>query len=160
MSCRDLSQPSFAEALVTGYTQGRGFLEDIDRAFDWGAFGVLLAPIHGSTKGAPGYPPVTMFKIILFQQWCTLPIPRGGGSGARPVAVSPVLPPSAGSGDARSCLDLADFARSSTSWDCRRRYRPRPTASSTGAALSKKRGTLVDATIIAAAVRRPMKAAA
>ena len=75
MSCRDLSQPSFAEALVTGYTQGRGFLEDIDRAFDWGAFGVLLAPIHGSTKGAPGYPPVTMFKIILFQQWCTLSDP-------------------------------------------------------------------------------------
>jgi len=47
----------------------------IDRAFDWGAFEVLLSAIHGSTKGAPGYPPVTMLKIILLQQWYTLSDP-------------------------------------------------------------------------------------
>jgi len=47
MSRRDFSQPSFAEAFVTGYTHGGGFLEDIDKAFDWGAFEVLLAPVHG-----------------------------------------------------------------------------------------------------------------
>jgi hypothetical protein len=73
MSRRDLSQPSFADAFVTGYA--RGFLEDIGDTFDWGAFEGLLAPIHSSTKGAPGYPPLTMFKIILLQQWHTLSDP-------------------------------------------------------------------------------------
>ena len=75
MTCRDFSQPSFAEAFVTGYFQGGGFLEVIDRAFDWGAFEVLLSAIHGSRKGAPGYPPLTMFKILLLQQWYTLSDP-------------------------------------------------------------------------------------
>ena len=70
---RDLSQPSFADAFVTGYA--RGFLEEIGETFNWGAFGGLLAPIHSSTKGAPGYPPLTMFKIILLQQWHTLSDP-------------------------------------------------------------------------------------
>jgi hypothetical protein len=33
---RDLSQPSFADALVSGCGKGGGFLERIDKAFDWG----------------------------------------------------------------------------------------------------------------------------
>jgi transposase, IS5 family len=35
----------------------------------------LLSPIHGSAPGAPGYPPLTMFKILLLQQWRTLSDP-------------------------------------------------------------------------------------
>jgi IS5 family transposase len=75
MTCRDLSQPSFAEALVAGQTKGGGFLEVIDEAFDWKGIEVLLSPIDGSTKGAPGYPPLSMLKIILLQQWYTLSDP-------------------------------------------------------------------------------------
>jgi len=75
MSCRDLSQPSFAEAFVSGYGHRGGFLEDIEKTFDWGAVEALLAPIHGSAKGAPGYPPLAMFKILLLQQWYTLSDP-------------------------------------------------------------------------------------
>ena len=75
MSCRDLSQPSFVDALVSGYGKGGGFLDRIDDAFDWSAFEALLAPIHASRRGAPGYPPVTLFKILLLQQWHTLSDP-------------------------------------------------------------------------------------
>jgi hypothetical protein len=50
MSCRDFSQPSFAEAFVTGYTRGGGVLEDIDQAFDWSAFEVLLTPRRCSNR--------------------------------------------------------------------------------------------------------------
>ena len=32
-------------------------------------FEVLFSQINANTKGAPGYPPLTMFKIILLQQW-------------------------------------------------------------------------------------------
>src|SRR5271163_4024185 len=76
MSRRDLSQPSFVDALVSGYGKGGGFLDRIDEAFDWSAFEALLDPIHASTRGAPGYPPVTMSKILLVQQWHTLSDPR------------------------------------------------------------------------------------
>src|SRR5271168_4360432 len=75
MTCRDLSQPSFAEALVAGQTKRGGFLEVIDEAFDWKGIEALLSPIHGSAMGAPGYPPLSMLKIILLQQWYTLSDP-------------------------------------------------------------------------------------
>jgi hypothetical protein len=65
MSRRDLSQPSFVDAMVSGYGRGGGFLDRIEQAFDWSAFEALLAPVHASTRGAPGYPPLTMFKILL-----------------------------------------------------------------------------------------------
>ncbi len=52
-----------------------GRLEDfwtgIERGFDGSAFEALLSPIHGSAMGAPGYPPLTMVKILLLQQWRT-----------------------------------------------------------------------------------------
>jgi transposase, IS5 family len=35
----------------------------------------LLSSIHGPATGAPGYPPLTMFKILLLQQWHTLSDP-------------------------------------------------------------------------------------
>ena len=69
MSHRDLSQPSFVDAMVSGYGKVGGFLDQIEKGFDWSAFEDLLSPIHGSAMGAPGYPPLTMFKIVLLQQW-------------------------------------------------------------------------------------------
>ena len=55
MSRRDLSQPSFVEAMVSGCRKSGGFLDRIEQAFDWPAFEALLASIHASTRGAPGY---------------------------------------------------------------------------------------------------------
>ena len=75
MSRRDLSQPSFVDAMVSGYGTVGGFLDRIEQGFDWSAFEALLAPIHGSAMGALGYPPLTMFKIVLLQQWRTLSDP-------------------------------------------------------------------------------------
>src|SRR5215813_2868218 len=75
LSRRDLSQASFVDALVSGYGKVGGFLDRIDKAFDWSSFEALLSPIHGSAIGAPGYPPLTMFKIVLVQQWRTLSDP-------------------------------------------------------------------------------------
>jgi hypothetical protein len=43
MSRRDLSQPSFVDALVSGCGKVGGFLERIEAAFDWPAFEALLA---------------------------------------------------------------------------------------------------------------------
>jgi hypothetical protein len=48
---RDLSQPSFVDAMVSGYGKVGGFLDRIGRRFDWSAFEALLSPIHGSGRG-------------------------------------------------------------------------------------------------------------
>jgi transposase, IS5 family len=75
MSRHDLSQPSFVDAMVSGNGKVGGCLDRIEQAFDWSAFEALLSPIHGSAVGAPGYPPLTMFKIVLLQQWHALSDP-------------------------------------------------------------------------------------
>jgi hypothetical protein len=48
MSRGDQSQPSFVDAMVSGYGKVGGFLDRIDKAFDWPAFEALLARIHAS----------------------------------------------------------------------------------------------------------------
>ena len=108
MSRRDLSQPSFVDAMVSGYGKVGGFLDRIEQGFDWPAFEALLSPIHGSAMGAPGYPPLTMFKILLLQQWHTLSDPRRRGRRcANRLVVPPLLRPAAVHGDARPRLYLA-----------------------------------------------------
>ena len=61
--------------MVSGCGKGGGFLDRIEEVFEWTAFEALLVPIHASTRGAPGSPPLAMFKILLLQQWHTLSDP-------------------------------------------------------------------------------------
>ena len=50
-------------------------MEEIAKTFEWSAFDVLLRGLHGSADGAPAYLPLTMFKIVLLQQWRRLSDP-------------------------------------------------------------------------------------
>lgn len=154
MSRRELCQPSFVDAMVSGYGKSGGFLDRIEGSFDWSAFEGLLAPIHASRRGAPGYPPLTMFKIVLLQQWHTLSDP------AAEEAVRDRL------SFRRFCglpLDMETPDHASI-------WRFRQTIETLGLSagllaetnrqldalgLMIKRGTLIDATLIAAAVKRP-----
>jgi IS5 family transposase len=154
MSRRDLSQPSFVDAMVSGYGKVGGFLDRIERGFDWSAFEDLLSPIHGSAMGAPGYPPLTMFKIVLLQQWHTLSDP------AAEEAVRDRL------SFRRFCglpLDMETPDHASI-WRFRQTIDKLGLSTKLLAEVNRqldargfviKRGTLVDATIIAGAVRRP-----
>ena len=154
MTCRDFRQPSFAEAFVTGYTHAGGFLQDIDKAFNWEAFGVLLAQIHGSATGAPGYPPIAMFKIVLLQQWYNLSDPAAEEAVRDRLSFRRFcgLPLDRETPDHSSIwrfrqavealgLSEALLAEANRQLDAR--------------GLVVKSGTLVDATLIAASVRRP-----
>ena len=154
MSRRDLSQPSFVDALVSGYGKGGGFLDRIDEAFDWSAFEALLAPIHASTRGAPGYPPVTLFKILLLQQWHTLSDP-GAEEAVRDrlsfrrfcrLPLEAETPDHASIWRFRQTLEKLDLS-STLLFETNRQL--------DALGLIVKRGTLVDATLIAAAVKRP-----
>lgn len=139
---------------MTGYTYGGGFLRDIDGAFNWEGFGVLLAQIHGGEKGAPGYPPVTMFKIVLLQQWRNLSDPAAEEAVRDRLSFRRFcgLPLDRETPDhssiwrfrqAIAALGLSEalLAEANRQLDAR--------------GLVVKSGTLVDATLIAAAVERP-----
>ena len=154
MSRRDLSQPSLVDALVSGYGKVGGFLERIEQGFDWSGFEALLSPIHGSAMGAPGYPPLTMFKIVLLQQWHTLSDP------AAEEAVRDRL------SFRRFCglpLDMETPDHASI-WRFRQTIDKLGLSTKLLAEVNRqldalgfviKRGTLVDATIIAGSGRRP-----
>jgi IS5 family transposase len=154
MSRRDLSQPSFVDALVSGCGKGGGFLDRIAQAFDWSAFEALLAPIHASIRGAPGYPPLAVFKILLVQQWHTLSDP-GAEEAVRdrlsfrrfcglPLEID--TPDHASIWRFRQTIDKLGLSAALLSETNRQLD---------ALGLIVKRSTLVDATLIAAAVKRP-----
>ena len=154
MSRRDLSQPSFVDAMVRGCGKGGGFLDRIEQAFDWSAFEALLSPIHASTRGAPGYPPLVMFKILLLQQWHTLSDPGAEEAVRDRLSFRRFSRIAAGDRDAGPRFDLA-FPPDD------RQARPfgallcETNRQLDALGLIVKRGTLVDATLIEAAVKKP-----
>jgi transposase, IS5 family len=114
----------------------------------------LFGQINSKTNGAPGYPPLTMFKIVLLQQWCTLSDPqaeeavRDRLSFRRFVGVPLDADTPDHSSIWRFRQSLNDLGLSEKLLDeVNRQFDAR--------GLIVKSGTLVDATIIAAAVKRP-----
>ena len=63
--------PTFVDALVPAGLGGNEALERIDAMLDWERIGKVVAEIHAAPEGRPGYPPLTMVKIALLQQWYT-----------------------------------------------------------------------------------------
>lgn len=154
MSRRDLNQPSLADAFVKAYSKGGGFLEDVAKVIDWAAIDVLFAKINAKTLGAPGYPPLAMFKIILLQQWHGLSDPAAEDAVRDRLSFR------------RFCglpLDVETPDHSSI-WRFRQTIQAQGLSEALLGEVNRqldarglvvKRGTLVDATIIAAAVKRP-----
>jgi IS5 family transposase len=140
--------------MVRGYGKSGGFLDRIEAALDWSAFEMLLKPIHASKRGAPGWPPLVMFKIVLLEQWHELSDP-GAEEAVR---------------DRLSFRRFCGLPLEEGTPDHASIWRFRQTIETLGLAagllaetnrqldklgLMVKRGTLVDATLIAASVRRP-----
>ena len=62
------------EQLRLGNDQSRrsGSLDEIAGLIDWAEINRLLAPIHASAKGEPGWPPLALFKALLLSVWYDL----------------------------------------------------------------------------------------
>lgn len=75
MAVRATGQLSLADALVDRGGRRNGALDRLDGLVDWSRIVVLLAPLRGSPYGAPGYPPLVMLKALLLQQWYALSDP-------------------------------------------------------------------------------------
>ena len=72
---RETRQLSLAEALV-GRGKGGARLDRIAEALDWTELDALLAELHSSPTGRPGWPPLSMLKALLLAQWYGLSDPE------------------------------------------------------------------------------------
>lgn len=155
MAERRMGQLSFADNFVAASAGGNAVLEKVSGFVDWSAVARLLREVHGGTLGAPGYPALMMFKALLLQRWYGLSDP----------AMEEALK------DRLSFRRFAGIALSESIPDHSSIWRFRQ-ALGTGLAerlfaevlrqieakgFVLKEGTLVDATLIPAAVNAPEK---
>jgi IS5 family transposase len=75
MSERKVGQLSFADEAVASAAGGNEVLERISGLVDWSRIEALLTEIHGGRMGAPAYPSLLMFKALLLQRWYDLSDP-------------------------------------------------------------------------------------
>lgn len=149
-----MTQSSFVDALLPAGFGRNARLERISGLIDWAPVERLMAGLHTGESGRPPYPPLTMFKALLLQQWYDLSDP----------------------GLEEALLDRVSFRRfCSLALDGRTpdettlcRFRNGLKTAGLGDALFAeilrqldaagyvlKAGTLVDATLVASAVRPP-----
>lgn len=75
MAHRELNQLSLADHIVGRRTPANGLLARVTELLDWTALGKLVGILHNSAYGAPSYPPAVMLKVLLLQQWYGLSDP-------------------------------------------------------------------------------------
>ena len=76
MSERDVGQMSFADGLLAQGAGTNALLDRIVRLVDWSEVAALLSTMHGSRMGAPAYPALALFRALLLQQWYGLSDPQ------------------------------------------------------------------------------------
>lgn len=154
MAHRSMGQLSLADALVSRQAGGNARLERISALLDWSSVERLLGGLHSSNRGAPAYPPLPMFKALLLQQWYGLSDPEA----------------EAALYDRLSFRRFCGFALHDETPDhvTIHRFREALRREGLDAALMEeierqidarglivRQGTLIDATLVAAAVKRP-----
>jgi len=129
-------------------------LGEIDRLVDWTAVDRVLAGVHTSGRGEPAYPPLMMFKVLLLQRWHALSDP------AMEAALSDRLSFMRFAG-----LSLSDETPDhSTIWRFRQKLIEDGLAEKLFAEVADqlsrrglllRQGTLIDASLVTSAARRP-----
>lgn len=156
MAYRQVGQLGFGDAAVSAARQGRtrDRLADIDALLDWRPIDAKLRTLHVARRGEPPYPPLVMFKILLLGVWYGLSDPE------TEEAVSDRLSFRRFAG-----LALEDATPDhSTIWRFRDRLAKNRLMEPLMEALSRqldqrglilRQGTLIDATIVQSAAKRP-----
>lgn len=153
MSRRELGQLSLADSLVIGVGSNTA-LERLGELIDWSEVGQQLLSVEPSRLGAPGYPAVVMLKALLLQQWYGLSDPGLEAALADRLSFR------------RFCgFALADktpdhvtihrFREALRQQDLADRVFEEITRQIDGHGLILRRGTLIDASLVESAVKRP-----
>jgi IS5 family transposase len=158
MGQRRIGQLGFMDAAVSRRGGGgrREVLDEISRLLDWSAFERVLAVIPVSAKGEPSFPALMMFKVLLLQRWYGLSDP------AMEAALFDRISFLRFAG-----LSLEDVTPDhSTIWRFRERLAKGGLIEGLFAELERqldarglliKQGTLIDASMVTSAARRPRK---
>ena len=76
MARKRIGQLGWGDDAVSRRRPGRrDRLAEIAGLIDWSPFEGLLSAIHSSPRGEPSYPPLMMFKVLLLQRWYQLSDP-------------------------------------------------------------------------------------
>lgn len=158
MPRRRIGQLSWLDgALSRRRERRREVLAEIDGLVDWAPFEHALKDIHSAAKGEPAYPPVIMFKVLLLQRWYGLSDPEM----------------EAALFDRISFLRFAGFSTEDETPDHATIWRFREALGRAGLieglfgellrqlevrGVVVKQGTLIDASLVASAARRPRMA--
>jgi len=71
MSWKNTQQASLADALVIEH-KSLSELDDVHNIIFWPEIEQTLSGLYSSVRGAPAYPPLMMFKILILQAWYNL----------------------------------------------------------------------------------------
>lgn len=75
VTVRKTDQLSLADGIARRGCRSDTFLSKVASLIDWAAVEAALAPLARSRLGAPGYPVMLMLKVLLLQQWYALSDP-------------------------------------------------------------------------------------
>ena len=75
MARRDWGQLGFADHMVMRHGRPNALLTRLTELIDWSGLERIVAGVHDSPHGAPAYPPSAMLKALLLQQWYGLSDP-------------------------------------------------------------------------------------
>src|SRR4051794_37789437 len=154
MARRDFRQFGLADSIVQRRGKKTAWLERLDAAIDWAALETIVEGIYASREGGLAYPLLTYVKLLLLQQW------YGLSDEGLEAAVDDRLSfrRFAGIPSAESVPDHSSV------WRFREQLARRGLAAKLLAEVNRqldarglilRRGTLIDATILEAAVRPP-----
>lgn len=155
MARRDLRQLGLADGIVQRRGKKAAWLEQLDAAIDWAAVETIVEEIYASREGGGlAYPLLTYVKLLLLQQW------HGLSDEGLEAAVDDRLSFRRFAG-----IPLAEAVPDHSSiWRFREQLARRGLAERVLAEINRqldargliiRRGTLIDATILEAAVRPP-----
>jgi IS5 family transposase len=75
MSVRRVGQLSLADSVASRQGRTNVTLGQLSELIDWQPLAAVLAPVEPSRYGAPGYPALPLLKALLLQQWYGLSDP-------------------------------------------------------------------------------------
>jgi len=151
---RVFGQLSLADGLVT---RRSGSLEQIAGVLDWGSLAALMCAVQAAPTGRPGYGPLVLLRCVLLQQWYGLSDPaleealndRLSFRHFVGLSLSDPVPDHS---------TLSRFRKVLVEQHLGERLLAEVNRQLEAKGLILKRGTLVDASLVAANARRPRKA--
>jgi transposase, IS5 family len=154
MAERRMGQLSFADNLVADVVEATTALDQIAKLVDWTEIAALLGGMRAGAMGAPAYPAQILFKALLLQQWYGLSDPeledalkdRLSFRRFLGVSLSERLPDHSSLWRFREQLAESGLAEQAFA---------KITAQIERAGFVLKRGTLIDASLVRAAVNSP-----